>query len=160
MGHASRNNGARFEHLITHTCIRLKIKGVAYIQKTPEPIRIISGKKRAQGIFSAVYEKKAQPDFTGTLKGGQSVVFEAKHTESTNITFDRVNDQQEKDLAHHDFLGAKTFILISFNLKHFYAVPFKEWQILKVTTKKKSVNQQDLADFEISTENGLLNFVD
>lgn len=157
-GLKAKRNGERFERLIEITCAYYEKMGVALIQKTPEPMRVL--KELGRGQFKAVFTKKAQPDFTGTLKSGKSVVFEAKHTDGTNIPFSRINEEQERDLRLHDHLGAISFVLISFGMKHFYAVPFHEWMQLKESSGKKSVNQTDLVDFQISTEKGILNFME
>lgn len=153
----AKRNGENFERLIEITCGYYSKMGIAHIQKTPEPMRVI--KPIGGGRYTAVFTKKAQPDFTGTLKGGKSIVFEAKHTDGTNIPFDRINDAQERDLSYHEHLGAETFVLISFGMKHFYAVPWTVWKELKESSGKKSVNQRDLVEFEISTRNGFLELV-
>ncbi|GEK88900.1 recombination protein U [Alkalibacterium putridalgicola] len=156
----AKRNGERFEHLIDVTCAHYSLRGLAHIQKTPEPLKPIKALNRAKGLYQAVFTKKAQPDFTGTLKTGQSIVFEAKHTDSTNITFDRINAAQERDLSFHNHLGARALVVVSFGMKKFYAVPWPAWVYLKQNSGKKSVNQKDLVDFEISTKNGLLNLID
>lgn len=155
-GLKAKRNGERFEHLLDVACAHYSLKGLAYIQKTPEPMRVIAPISRSKGQYKAIFTKKAQPDYTGTLKDGRSIVFEAKHTDSTNIAFDRVSYAQEKDLAYHDHLGAVALVVISFNLKRFYSVPWKNWKQLKNSSGKKSVNEQDLVDYEVSTKNGLL----
>lgn len=155
----AKRNGETFERLIQIACAHYSKMGVAYIQKTPEPMKVIAVLDKVKGHFRAHYEKKAQPDFTGTLKSGKSLVFEAKHTEGTNIPFKRIIEEQERDLRLHDHLGALSFVLLSFNMKNFYAVPYKDWMQMKETSGKKSVNQQDLEDYQISTEKGYLNFV-
>lgn len=155
-GLKAKRNGAVFENMIERSCIHYKVNGIAHIQKTPEPFRIVS---KQRNMVHGFFEKKAQPDFTGTLKGGQAIVFEAKNTDSTNIKFDRINAVQERDLDYHSHLGAQALILISFNLKRFYKVPWKEWQSMKDTLGKKSVNEKDLVDYQISTNKGLIDFL-
>lgn len=153
----AKRNGERFEHLIDVTCAHYSLRGLAHIQKTPEPFKLL---KKQGGQAIGVFTKKAQPDFTGTLKTGQSIVFEAKHTDSTNITFDRINKAQERDLTLHNHMGARALVVVSFGMKKFYAVPWPAWVYLKQNSGKKSVNQKDLVDFEISTKNGLLNLIE
>lgn len=156
-GLKAKRNGERFERLIEITCAYYEKMGVALIQKTPEPMRVL--KELGRGQFKAVFTKKAQPDFAGTLKSGKSAVFEAKHTDGTNIPFSRINEEQERDLRIHDHLGAISFLLISFEMKNFYAVPYKDWMQMKERSGKKSVNQTDLVDYQISTKKGYLNFI-
>lgn len=158
-GLKAKRNGERFEQLLDVTCVHYSLRGLAYIQKTPEPMRVIAPISRSKGQYKAIFTKKAQPDYTGTLKSGRSIVFEAKHTDSTRLAFDRLSYAQEKDLGYHDCLGAKSLIVISFNMKSFYAVPWKKWKQLKQHSGKKSVNQSDLVEFEISTKNGMLNLL-
>lgn len=159
-GLKSKRNGEYFERFIEQSCFWYRKKGIAEIKKTPEPLRVISTINRTRGIFKAVFTKKAQPDFTGTLKGGRSVMFEAKHTEATNIAFSRINIEQEKDLNYHENLGAYCFVLISFNSKYFYAVPWRNWKDLKEHSGKKSVNKEDIHEYEIPFENGILKFLE
>lgn len=155
-GRRAKAVGAQFEKAIERSCIRYRSKGIAHIQKTPEPFKIVGVKgKYTYGFI----EKQAQPDFTGTLKNGQSIVFEAKHTNTTHIRFDRLSFQQEKELAVHDDLGALVFILITFGFKTFYAVPWIDWKELKETVNKKSVNEKDLEQYKVPMKNGLIAFL-
>lgn len=154
----AKRNGESFEQLIEITCAYYSKMGIAHIQKTPEPMRVI--KPIGGGRYTAVFTKKAQPDFTGTLKGGKSIVFEAKHTDGTNIPFDRINKEQERDLALHNHLDAFTGIIISFGMKHFYFIPYDLWVYKKENIGKKSVNQLDLVDYEISTKKGIVDFLE
>lgn len=156
----AKRNGEHFEMLIERTCAYYSKMGVAHIQKTPEPMKPIKAINRAKRLFQAVYTAKAQPDFTGTLKNGRSIVFEAKHTESTNLPFDRINEQQVRDLALHDHMDAWVAILISFGMKNFYCVPYFQWVKLKENSGKKSINQKDIEIYKVSTDKGYINFLD
>ncbi|API89033.1 hypothetical protein BKP56_07090 [Marinilactibacillus sp. 15R] len=156
-GLKAKRNGEQFEMLIERTCAYYSKMGKAHIQKTPEPMKVLTNLGRGQ--FKSVFTKKAQPDFTGTLKSGKSIVFEAKHTEGTRISFDRINEVQAHDLEVHMQLGAKVFVLISFKSKWFYAVPWDKWIDMKNNIGKKSVNQEDLDEYHVSTEKGYLEFI-
>lgn len=158
--YAAKRNGEFFENLINASCIHYSKQGIAYIQKTPEPMRPVRALNRNRGQYMAVYEKKAQPDFTGTLTGGTSVIFEAKHTESPRIEFNRIGSQQELDLEAHHKLGAITFVLLSFSAKDFYRVPYSEWISLKESIGKKSLNQTDLEPYRIINQGRLIPFLD
>lgn len=157
-GRRAKSNGQRFEELIEQSNQYYQKSGIAYIQKTPEPMRPI--KRAGAGRFIAYYEKKGQPDFQGTLKGGTSIVFEAKNTDSTNIRFDRVTDNQLNQLSQHQKLGGLSLILISFSLKSFYSVPLNEWERLMHSLNKKSVNQADLAEYKSRYIKGRVNYLE
>ena len=156
-GYKSKYNGARFELIIEHACSVYAHKGIAMIEKTPEPLKMIRAGRGNEVV--AVFEKKAQPDFQGTLQGGRSIVFEAKHTNGTNIEFDRITPTQHKYLAKHDALGARVYIIISFSFKRFFLVPYFNWTGLEEVLNKKSANLQDLKKYEIDLERGFLDFL-
>ena len=96
-GAVSRAQGAQFEQAIAGACDLYREKGMADIEKTPEPMRPI--KRLAEGRFVAIFEKQAQPDYKGTLAGGQAVMFEAKSTATDRITQDRVTEDQAERLT-------------------------------------------------------------
>lgn len=156
-GLKARNNGHKFEHIIDIVCKMYKKNGVAYIQKTPEPMRVI--KNKGEGRFTCVFEKKAQPDYTGVMQGGQSIMFEAKHSDGTHFRFDRINDEQWDALQTHHALGGLTYVLLRFNRTDYYSVPFDEWIKLTKTIKKKSVNEIDLQPYRVNYVNGFVDFL-
>lgn len=101
------------------------------------------------GRFVACYTKAAQPDFKGTLKGGRSVVFEAKHTSADRIEQKRVTAEQTEALNRHHALGAACFVLVSFRLTHFYRVPWAVWRSMPEHFGKKSATPVDLAPYRV-----------
>ena len=90
-GKVSRAKGKAFEERLDASFAYYSEKGFADIEKTPEPMRVV---KRLDygGQFIAVFEKKAQPDYKGTLKGGRAVMFEAKYTDTEEMKQNRVNE--------------------------------------------------------------------
>lgn len=158
-GRKAKRNGKVFEQYVERSCIRYRRKGIADIKKTPEPMRPVGVLDQRRGIFKAVYEKKGQPDFLGTLRGGRSVMIEAKHTDAKRIAFNRILSQQETDLINTMDLGGLALILISFELKRFYCIEWFDWQYMKENIGKKSVNDKDLAPYEVKLENGCINFL-
>ena len=83
-GLQSKRAGEHFENMITASLNWYCDKGVAFVEKTPEPMKPLRKPDR-QGRFLACYTKAGQPDFKGTLTGGRAVVFETKHTDSDKI---------------------------------------------------------------------------
>lgn len=158
-GRKSQRNGKVFEKYIERSCIRYRTLGLADIKKTPEPMRPVGVLNKRMGWFKAVYDKKGQPDFLGTLKGGRSIMIEAKNTDSTLMPFDRIARHQEKDLESTMRLGGLALVLLSFNLKTFYCIEWSEWIKLKETIGKKSVNEKDLAAYEVPLHNGIIDFL-
>lgn len=159
-GARSKRNGQTFENLIERSCIRYRTKGIADIKKTPEPMKPVGVINARRGWFKAVYEKKGQPDFTGTIKGGRSVLIEAKHSSVKRIEFERILPQQREDLENCTRLGGLALVVISFNLKDFYCIEWIDWIELKEKTGKKSLNDKDLAPYKVELVLGGIDFLD
>jgi len=157
-GRKAKNNGKQFEKIVDLSCEYYLNKNLAYIQKTPEPARFV--KPLQGGKFVAYYEKSAQVDYKGLIRGGRSISFDAKHTSDTRIEFSQLQPQQEKQLLKEFELGGIAFVLISFSRKAFYAVPIDEWTSLKTTLGKKSANQKDLERYQVSTKGNFVMFLE
>lgn len=147
MGSRSRASGAAFEKLIEVSCEVYKNRKLAYIEKTPEPMRPISGADR-QGKFTAIYTAAAQPDYKGTLSGGRAVVFEAKHTDSDTMKQERVTPAQAEVLSMHYALGALCFVLISIKDRCF-AIPWTVWDDMKQIYGRKYITASDVEKYEV-----------
>jgi len=154
-GKRSRESGAAFEDLITASCEWYKNSGLAEIDKTPEPMRVLEGKTK--GRFTACFLKKAQPDYKGTIQGGRSVVFEAKHTDTGKMEQSRVTQEQAKALEQHNKLGAECFVLLSFGMRDFYRVPWPDWRDMKAVFGHKHVTPEELERYRLELGgNGVL----
>lgn len=158
-GAKSRSAGLNFEASIVSACDYYKERGLACIDKTPEPIRQI-GAKDKYGQFRACYTKAAQPDFKGTLAGGQAVVFEAKATESDRLMIDRVTSWQADALQLHNDLGAETFVLARVQSR-IWRIDWGRWIMQVQMGKRKFFNICDLEDMavEISMHHGIIDFL-
>lgn len=159
-GARNRAAGKLFEQVIKDACDRYRQEGKAEIDKTPEPIRQLGGMDR-NGRFQACYERRAQPDFKGTLNDGQSVVFEAKFTSANRIGQDVVLPQQAEALDRHMKLGAECFILVGFGLDDCYSVPWMVWRDMKEYFGRKYVTPKDLREreFAVQYQGGVLRFL-
>lgn len=147
IGSRSRAAGLAFEKLIEASCEVYKSRGIAYIEKTPEPMRPISGADR-QGKFTAIYTAAAQPDYKGTLLGGRAIIFEAKHTNSDAMKQERVTPAQAEALSMHYNLGALCFVLISIKDRYF-AVPWTVWDNMKQSFGRKYITASDAEKYEV-----------
>lgn len=156
-GKRGKAYGDQFERLIELSCNRYKNKGLAYINKT---FPSFTATRRKGNQVTGFYGSSGQPDFAGTLKNGRSVVFEAKHTNSTNIPFERVKQHQKQALKQHHELGAKAFILVAFKLDSIYKVPIMDWLELEKNIGKKSLNKKDLKEYKLSKDKGLISFLE
>ena len=97
-GMRARSMGQTFEAIIDAGCAWYRERGLAYIEKTPEPMRPLRA-PNSKGQFLACYTKAAQPDYKGTILGGRSIVIEAKHTDSGRIDQSRTSSEQMEALA-------------------------------------------------------------
>lgn len=155
----SRHTGAAFEELVDRSCEHYKVQGVAAIEKTPEPLKIIAN--LGNGIFKAVCTKKAQPDYKGTIDGGYSIVFEAKHTDTDRIKRNVISSEQEKELNYHDKMGAECYVLVSFGLQTFYKIPWRYFRDMKLYFGHQyiSIDEPLIKSYEVKIIGGVLRFI-
>lgn len=158
-GRQSRIMGDHFEGIIAASLRWYEDKGVACIEKTPEPMKPLRAPNR-QGQFLACYIKAGQPDFKGTLTGGRSVVFEAKHTDSDRIEYSRLTDEQVEKLSIHHKLGAAAFVLVSFGLQDFYRIPWEIWRDMKAIYGHKHIKQKELEPYRVQYIAGVLKLLE
>lgn len=148
-GMRNRAQGKLFEQRIDAALARYDRLGLATVEKTPEPMRPI--KRLTEGRFVAVFEKPAQPDYKGTLKGGRAVVFEAKHTSTGQMDQSRVTADQAKRLDRHQALGALCFVVAGFGQEDVFRVPWEVWRDMKAAFGRKYVKPIDLEAYRVRT---------
>lgn len=158
-GLQSRRAGEHFEQMIEASLIWYEQKGVACVEKTPEPMKPLRPPNR-QGQFLACYVKAAQPDFKGTITGGRSVVFEAKHTDGDRIEYGRLSDEQVEKLSTHYKLGAAAFVLVSFGLQEFFRIPWEIFRDMKEIYGRKYIKQSELEQYSVEYIAGVLKLLD
>lgn len=158
-GKRNRALGLQFEAIINEACEFYRSQDLAYIEKTPEPMRIIGVLNRKLGIFKAVFEKVAQPDYKGTMQGGRAVVFEAKHTETDRIKQDAVTPAQLKALDLHEKMGAWCFVIVCLD-NTYYRVPWERWKTMKEDCGHKYMNAADLHPYTLGVWPSHLRFLE
>ena len=155
LGKLSKAKGAQFEARLNASFAYYAQNGFAIVEKTPEPMR--PAKSLGGGKFIAFYEKRAQPDYKGTLKGGRTVLFEAKFTSADRLEQSRVLASQQDCMERHQALGARCFILAGFASGLVYCVPWGVWRDMKARFGRKYVTETDLQDYQVQTaQNGVL----
>lgn len=130
------NRGMSFEGLIEYANSRYKQSGAAMVEKQHtlcKPLRNGTG-----GIVSAKYEEKATVDFMGRF-GARPIAFEAKHCAVDKIDLKRVESHQCDFLrqwtAERSAIG---FVLVSFQLRDVYIIPWNYWQAALDARERKS----------------------
>ena len=157
-GKQARVAGGYFENIISASCDYYLSRGLAKIEKTPEPMKPLGAKNR-KGQFLACYTKQAQPDYGGTLKGGRSIYFEAKHTDDERIEQRRLTQEQQNDLEAHHKLGAIAFVLVSMSLTDFCRVPWPVWRDMAEIYGRKYMTHAELSRYEVPATAGFIKFL-
>lgn len=160
-GKINRELGKCFEDQIEDISEAYKLNKLAIIEKTPEPMKIL--RHIENGHFETVFTKSAQPDFKGTIKGGKTVVFDAKFTESDRITYQALSDYQREMLLSYDELGAMAFILVGFFDGSMYKIDIKQWSCMKQNFGRKYIKQIELDEFGMKirkSQNGIMDFLE
>lgn len=155
----SRQNGALFERMIDASLKWYASRGDAHIEKTPEPMKPLRPPNE-RGQFLACYTKQAQPDYKGTLKGGRSIVFEAKHSESDKIDYGRLTEEQRDALEAHYQLGAFAGVLVSLGMTDFYMVPWEIWRRMTEIYGRKHMKKADLECYKVPFYGGVIKLLE
>lgn len=158
----SRATGEGFEAQILTACAYYRAHGIAEIDKTPEPIKVISGRRQNPSgcwSFEAVFTKQAQPDFQGTLCGGSSVVFEAKATDKDRILQSAVTEEQARALESHDNMGALAFVLVCLRGRAVYRIMWEDWQNMKELFGHKYMTAEELEPYRVQMRRGVILFL-
>lgn len=151
----SNARGQQFEEEILAACQFYEERGIAIIHKTPEPFKVM--KKSQDGMFTGRFVSHAQPDFQGTLKGGRSIVFEAKQTGKDRI-FRRVLTQTQMDhLEEHEKLGALCGVCINIRDSYFF-IPWCVWQNMKQIYGRLYITEEDVREYQVPY-NGAVQFL-
>lgn len=146
-GRRSRAKGKAFEELLDRTFAYYSSKGFAKIDKTPEPMKPI---KRLDNVrFIACYEKKAQADYKGTIKGGRTVIYEAKYTEQDRLLQNAVDENESKYMEIHESLGARCFVICGFASGNVYRVPWGVWSNMKRIYGHKYVTEEEIKQYQV-----------
>ena len=154
-GQQSRLAGEIFENMIDAALRWYEDLGLACVEKTPEPMRPLA-RPNSKGQFLACYTKAAQPDYKGTIKGGRSVVFEAKHTDGDRIQANRLTPEQADRLERHPRLGAAAFVVVSFGLSSFYRIPWEVWRDMRKTYGRAYIKQEELEGYKLTQASGAI----
>lgn len=139
--------GQQFETRLNAAFDFYRDRGLADIQKTPEAMRVV--KNLGNGKFVAVFEKKAQADYSGVLANGRAVAMEAKSTKADRIEQGRVTKEQGDFLELRQSMGAVCFVLAGFSSGNVYRLPWVVWRDMKDIFSRKSVTEEDLAEFRV-----------
>ena len=141
-GAVSKAQGKKFEDRLDKSFAYYRTHGFAIIEKTPEPMRPIQN--LGNGRFVAFFEKKAQPDYKGTIKGGRTVMFEAKFTSTGKMEQSRVLQGQADYLEGHQKLGARCYVIAGFGSGAVYRFPWNIWRDMKKHFGRKYVTEADV----------------
>lgn len=157
-GQRSRAMGKQFEERLDASFAYYRARGSALVEKTPEPIKILSKPDKSQR-FTACFAKRAQPDYKGTINGGRTVIFEAKFTWSAEQKLQQsaVKEQQADYMDLSESLGARCYIVAGFLSGEVYRVPWDVWRNMKAHFGRKYVTEADLTQYRVQTSwNGVL----
>lgn len=118
------NRGMSFEGIIRKTNEWYRSRGIAFIEKIPTefiPLRDKYGR-----VFDVKVTHKASVDFIGRYYD-KPIMVEAKHTGSGSIRLDAVQPNQAKDMDEFTAGGGLGLVVVSFEFRSFFAVPWEIW---------------------------------
>jgi len=147
-GLLSRRKGQFFEELLLSANQYYENKGIAVVEKTPEPMRILKPYDQ-KGRFVACFAKQAQPDFKGVLRDSSMIIFDAKATDKDRIQRSAVTAEQEECFDRYQKMGAHCFLVITLGFDRFYRIPWEIFRDMKDKFGHKYMDENDLNSFKI-----------
>ncbi len=148
--------GHFFEGYIKAACTTYQTQARAKVDKTPEPFRVTI--KHQNGTFTGRFTALAQPDFQGTLRGGRSIVFEAKYTTTDRLKRSILTDEQMNALEHHHGLGAVAGVCAGIK-DNFFFIPWEVWRDMKRIFGRQYITAADAEPYRVRF-NGTVMFLD
>ena len=155
-GKKNNAQGHFFESFIKTACAVYKQKGIAYVEKMPEPFMVLEKKER--GIFKGRFIAHAQPDFMGTLSGGRSICFEAKYTSTDKLAQTVLTAEQWDSLEQHWKAGAKAGVCAGIGDVYAF-IPWPVWRSMQEIYGHKYMTAEDLEPYRVKF-NGACMFLD
>ena len=155
-GKKNNAQGHFFEGFIKTACAVYKQKGIAYVEKMPEPFMVLE--KRDKGIFKGRFIAHAQPDFMGTLSGGRSICFEAKYTSTDKLGQNVLTGEQWDSLEQHWKAGAKAGVCAGIGDVYAF-IPWPVWRSMQDIYGRKYMTAEDLEPYRVRF-NGACMFLD
>ena len=130
MSDLSRQHGKRWEQYVRRECSGLREAGLALVRKNWRAPEVPESGTRAR-------IEPSKPDFSGVLRGGRHVVFEAKATLSdTSFSFSNITDHQWDHLDQADAAGAMSFLYLLDGERRKWVVPW--WVVLELDDERSS----------------------
>lgn len=119
------NRGKSFESFIEYTNRAYRTRRVAIIEK--QYVEMLPIRNGAGKVVACKVGEKSTVDYIGRF-GWIPIAVEAKNTKTNSIRFDAVQDHQAQFLQEFTTDGNGVgIVLVSFDLKKFYAVPAEFW---------------------------------
>lgn len=151
-GRRNNTSGEVFENIINGACRYYREKGIAIIEKTPEPMRPLRSCGRGQ--FIACFEKQAQPDYKGVLCDGRAIIFEAKHTDTDRMQESVITQTQRQNLDDFQRMGAHCFVMVSMAFEKFYRVPWEVFGDMRSRFGRKYMTEKELEPYRLDQKCG------
>lgn len=155
-----RNNaaGRYLEGRINGACAYYREQGIAYIEKIPEPFRVL--RKYREGTFTGRFTGHALPDFMGVMcETGKGVCFEAKHTDSDRISKSAVTCKQAEAMEAFWNAGAIVGVCVAFR-DIFAFVPWSVWRAMEKEYGRKYMTREEAEEYEVEFDMGYCLFLD
>lgn len=118
------NRGLSLEHALDQQHEEYKAAGKALITRQYDPSQVTKWPwARVTG--------KAAVDYVGTLADGRSVAFDAKDCADRRLALDRLQPHQAAYLAEVERLGGVAGLVVRFERRRAYWVPYAAWAAQK-----------------------------
>lgn len=156
MGRRAQRAGAAFEQYLDAQHTLFERQGRACVAKVPTPVQITSARGR---MIRGRKESKVWVDYTGVIRGGRAVAFDAKSTKAkSRFAFSLVSDFQRGKLATVAKLGGVAFLLVRRRQvdgtmrSHDYLFPVDADGVIADTTGRKSIRWDEADAYRLAPQ--------
>ena len=70
-----------------------------------------------------------------------------------------ISPEQEKQLDSHTTLGAECFVMVSFDFRQYFKVPWPIFRDMKQHYGRKYITPEDVGAYEVKYSGGVLRFL-
>ena len=157
-GKAATAAGAALEKALDTHHVTAQLLGLAEVRRVSPHVKNL-GPGKVPGSFVGVYDSAGGCDRRGTLRGGRSLLVEAKSTAAGNLAWSEFTPAELADLGAAHRLGA--LCLVAWERRDLGALFVVPWELIpwKVTGAGKSVTAEALAGWRVVEVPDLRRFV-
>jgi len=151
--------GSALEEMINYTIEDYRERGLALIQKIPNPITPITIEPETRHITLAYFDQQSTVDYIGAVQG-IPVCFDAKECKTDTFPLANVHEHQLRFMGEMEKQNGIAFLVIQYTSREeFYYLPYRDllrfWQRMEAGGRKSFTFEEIDRTYRIQVKNHL-----